>query len=403
MDSHAPASLSRTLSLPVLTLYGLGTIIGAGIYVLIGKIVGTAAIYAPAAFLLAGIIAAFTAFSYAELATRFPKSAAAAVYVDEAWRIKRLSSLVGWIIIITGTVSAAAMANGLVGYVQIFFDLPRELIIGSITLFLMLIALWGIRESAMMIVTITLLEIGGLIFVLFIAQQNAPVYSWEQLSTLPNAKESIAIILGGFLAFYAFIGFEDMANVVEETQNPRRNIPIAIILAVSLSTIIYVTVAITAVRTMSIEQLSNSAAPLADMVTSSGYSAASISLISLIAVVNGALVQIIMASRVMYGMGKQQMAPAFLSYIHPKTHTPVIATIIVALAIFIFALWLPLVTLAKLTSLAMLIIFSLVNGALITVKRRQPVAPHAVCYPIWIPVMGGLLCVTLILVQAFAL
>ncbi|MFW0777038.1 MAG: APC family permease [Rickettsiales bacterium] len=403
MDSHAPASLSRTLSLPVLTLYGLGTIIGAGIYVLIGKIVGTAGIYAPAAFLLAGIIAAFTAFSYAELATRFPKSAAAAVYVDEAWRIKRLSSLVGWIIIITGTVSAAAMANGLVGYVQIFFDLPRELIIGSITLFLMLIALWGIRESAMMIVTITLLEIGGLIFVLFIAQQNAPVYSWEQLSTLPNAKESIAIILGGFLAFYAFIGFEDMANVVEETQNPRRNIPIAIILAVSLSTIIYVTVAITAVRTMSIEQLSNSAAPLADMVTSSGYSAASISLISLIAVVNGALVQIIMASRVMYGMGKQQMAPAFLSYIHPKTHTPVIATIIVALAIFIFALWLPLVTLAKLTSLAMLIIFSLVNGALITVKRRQPVAPHAVCYPIWIPVMGGLLCVTLILVQAFAL
>ncbi len=383
----------------MLTFYGLGTIIGAGIYVLIGKVAGEAGIYAPFSFLLAGIIAIFTAFSYAELVSRFPKSAAAAIYVEVAWHKKNLSRLVGLLVIFTGIISAATMANGFVGYLQIFVDVPRWLVISGLIAFLSIIAAWGITQTAILIMAITLLEVGGLFFVLYTGYNNEVVNSWETIFALPDAGSISAIALGGFLAFYAFIGFEDMANVAEEVKNPRRTVPRAIILSVLLSTFLYIAVVGMAVHTMPIDQLSTSEAPLADMVAHAGYSPTMIGLISLVAVINGALVQLIMASRVIYGMGMQKMAPKVLASVNRVTQTPLIATALVAIAILIFALWLPLITLAKLTSLIMLIIYTLVNIALVVIKRRHPYCEGAVCYPIWIPLIGSLVCIGLIGMQ----
>ena len=244
-----------------------------------------------------------------------------------------------------------------------------------------------------------MLEIAGLFFVLLAGNHSEVVNSWGDILALPDAAGFTTIALGGFLAFYAFVGFEDMVNVVEEVKNPRKNVPIAIALAVILSTLVYIAVTLIAVRTMPIDQLATSDAPLADIVINGGHSPEGIGLISLITVINGALVQLIMASRVMYGMGNQNMAPKILSYINPTTQTPLIATILAAIFILVFALWLPLVTLAKLTSFIMLTIFTLVNIALIIIKHRQPISEGVVHYPIFVPIIGALLCVALVVVQ----
>lgn len=388
-------ALNRVLNLPVLTLYGLGTIVGAGIYVLVGKVAGSAGLFTPYAFLLAGIIAAFTAFSYAELSTRFPQASGAALYVHQGLRLQPLAQLVGWLVVLTGIVSAATLANGFVGYMQVFVDTPRWLIIGVLVTLLTAIACWGIRESAVLIITITLAEIGGLLFVIWVGMGAEPVATWDSIVTAPPAGAMTGILLGGFLAFYAFVGFEDMVNVVEEVKQPRKTMPRAIIAALLLSAVLYVAVAVAAVRLMPPEQLAGSDKPLADMVSRAGMSDVGISLISLIAVINGALAQIIMASRVMYGMAQQKLAPAALGVVHDGRQTPLRATVLVGGVLLFFALALPLVTLAKITSFITLTVFALANIALVVIKCRSGRDAGAFNLPLFVPVVGAVLCVAL--------
>lgn len=398
----AQTQLKRTLSLPLITFYGLGTVLGAGIYVLIGKVAGAAGVYAPYSFLMAALIAIFTAFSYAELTSRYPKSAGEAVYVEEAFQLKWLSALVGWMVVLTGMVSSAVMATGFVGYLQLFIAIPEGLAIFLLMLGLCLLAVWGIKQSALAITLITLVEIGGLMMVLIIAGPGLSVTAFQDQSLIPPKDSGIwtGIILGGFLAFYAFVGFEDMVNVAEEVKKPRRNLPIAILLAISIATFMYILVALVAVMALPIEELANSKAPLAAIIESKGYSPILIGLISLFSVINGALVQVIMASRVIYGMGKLGGAPKVLAKVHPNLQTPVQATVCVSLIILLLALLFPLVTLAKMTSFIILSVFALVNLSLLRVKRTRPLVEGAVSYPIIIPVIGFLLCSGILLFEA---
>ncbi len=285
-DNKTLTSLKRELSLAAVTFYGIGTIIGAGIYVLVGKVAAASGVLLPFAFLLAGTIAAFTAFSYAELSSRFPQSAGSAIYIYQAWKQVRLSQLVGILVILTGIVSAATISRGFVGYLNLFVDLSPTvsilMLIGTLTL----IALWGIKESAAVITLITLLEIGGLIYVLIASSSMPNILAWSDIRQ-PFIEDTglLAIIAGSFLAFYAFIGFEDMVNVAEETKNPTKNMPFAIAIAICVSTLLYVGVALLAIRSLPVATLSNSKAPLADLVASAGYSAHFIGAISLVAVV----------------------------------------------------------------------------------------------------------------------
>ena len=396
-----PTALKRSLSLPLITLYGLGTIIGAGIYVLIGKVAGQAGIYAPVAFIVAAFIAGVTAFSYAELVARYPRSAAEAVYVEAAFGQRWLAGLAGWAVVAVGVVSSATIANGFVGYLHIFIEIPDWLAISGLVLVLGALAVWGISESAWTAAVITVIEVLGLLIVLLAAGDNLASLPQRLPELLPPLQLGpwIGIALGAFLAFYAFIGFEDMVNVAEEVKEPRRNIPLGIILALFISSALYLLIALVAVLSLPVAELSASNAPLADLVAGAGWSPLSIGIISLFAAVNGILVQMIMASRMAYGMALQNTAPAVFARIHPRSRTPIYATVFVTAIVLVFALWLPLVTLAEITSFITLLLFALMNASLWWLKRRQPQPEGIVIYPVWLPVFGFLICIGLLLVQ----
>ncbi|NND83455.1 MAG: amino acid permease [Gammaproteobacteria bacterium] len=395
---NSGATLQRSVTLTQLALFGAGTILGAGIYVLTGKVAAEAGMYAPLAFMLAALIASLTAFSYAELSSRYPRSAGEAAYLLVAFGNPRLSKIAGWGIVLTGVVSAATLANGFVGYFQIFFDWPAWLLIILVISALGLLAMWGINASMNTAMTITLIEIGGLFMVIGVsgdALAELP-QRWPELTPDLAADKWLGIATGAFLAFYAFIGFEDMVNVAEEVQQPKRTIPMAIALAIGLSTLLYVVVSATVVLSVPMSQLTQTTAPFALLMEQQGYSSTLISGISLIAIINGALVQIIMASRVMYGMADQGNAPAWLAAIHPVRRTPIAATLLATLAILLLAIAFPLVTLAKATSFIVLSVFVLVNLALIKIKLSQPADLNSFSCPLLVPILAALISVALL-------
>ena len=402
MSAESESTLHRSLSLPLLTLYGLGTILGAGVYVLIGEVAGRAGMLAPLAFLFAALVAGLSAFSYAELSARYPQSAGEAAYTEAAFKRRSFATLVGYAVMLTGIVSAATLVNGFVGYLDVFVQLPSWLAIALLVSALTLLAAWGVDVSARAAVVITLIEVSGLIIVIIIAGPalTALPERWPEL--LPSGgTDWLAVAVGGFLAFYAFIGFEDMVNMAEEVRQPERTLPRAIFLALGISSVLYVIVALVAVMALPVNELANSSAPLADIVKhSSDVSPTFIAAISVLAVTNGALVQIIMAARVLYGMGNQALGPSWFACINPATKTPVRATLAVSILILVLALWLPLVTLAEITSSVILLIFTVVNVALWVLKRNgiatNDAAPD---YPRWIPLCATVLCVGLLLMQ----
>lgn len=395
-------SLKRSLSLAQITYYGLGTILGAGIYVLVGKVAGSAGLYAPVAFLVAGLIAAFTAFSYAELSARYPLCASEAVYVQQGLGIRSLAILVGGLIVLTGIVSGATLTSGFVGYLQLFLPLPRWLAVTLLVYGLWALAAWGIAESVKAATIVTLIEVGGLLLIIAVSGRHLLDLPQRLPELLPPFEPEAwhGILLGAFLAFYAFIGFEDMVNVAEEVKEPQRNLPRAILLALGLATLLYLLVALAAVLTLPLPELVASTAPLAEMYRqATGQEPLLIGLISLFAVTNGALIQIVMGSRVLYGMSRQGWLPRALGYVSPKTRTPLVATAAMALAVQGLALGVELVALAKATSFIILIVFALINLSLVRVKRRLPVVEGVRSYPLWMPVAGFASCVALVVFQ----
>jgi len=383
-----PAQLRRALSLPLITLYGLGTIIGAGIYVLTGKVAGVAGMYAPFAFAAAGVVALFTALSFAELSSRYPKSAGEALYVHEGFRRQWLSLGIGLALAAAGMVSAATLANGFVGYLHLFLPAPPWMIVCVLVLALGLLAAWGIFESVLVATATTLVEVAGLLLIVAVAGGSFGELPARLPELLPPLEPAAwrGVLLGAFLAFYAFLGFEDMVTVAEEVREPRRNLPLAILLATGGATVLYMLIALAAVLSVPPAELAQSEAPLAVIYErATGASPWFIGLIGLVAAINGALIQIIMGSRILYGMAREGWLPRRLDYVHPRTQTPLATTAIMALGVLLLALWLPLVTLAKATSFILLAVFALVNLALVRIKRRAPAPAGVVTVALWVP------------------
>lgn len=392
MRNSPPKKLVRSLSLLMITFFGLGNILGAGIYVLVGKVAGEAGYFTPLAFLIASLIAAISAFTYAELSSRFPVSAGEAVYIDQGLQLRWLAVLVGLLICLAGMVSTAVMVHGFAGYLSVFTSLPKWLVLTVVILSLGGLAMWGIKESVIVAGILTVMEAAGLLLVAFVgvdylAQETTVIttIAMPELGAIPW----IGVMSGAFLAFYAYIGFEDMVNVSEEVKNPEKNMPRAIFLAVVISTLFYSLVAVVAILVLTPEALSRSDAPLADVYSvATGKPPLLITVIGLFAVINGALIQMVMASRLLYGMANNGWLPKALARIHPKTHTPIVSSVLVIAVILVLSLAFQLLALAELTSYLILTVFTLVNLSLIRIKQQQPVIEGLRVFPIWVPSLG---------------
>ena len=382
--------LRRRLGFWLLAFYGLGNILGAGIYVLVGQVAGHAQLYAPLSFMAAALVAGFTALTYAELSARFPVAAGVAIYVHEGFGIRQLSLVVGIAMAFAGMFSAATLARGFAGYAEVFLPLPQWQLIALLIVALTALAIYGIAESLRVAALFTLAELSGLLLIIVI---GAP-----QLERLPDLLAAAppltapatwsGIFLGAFLAFYAFLGFEDMVNVAEEANNPQRDMPRAIIFSLLVALLLYAGVALVSVATLSPTELAATDAPLAEVYRrATGDDPLVITGIAIFAVVNGALVQIIMASRIFYGMARRGWLPGWLARVGRRTGTPVTATLAVGAAILLLALLFPLVRLAEFTSYVTLAMFMLVNVALLRIRKR-PAPPGVRVYPAWVPVAG---------------
>jgi len=356
--------LKKQLSTLQILLYGVGTMLGAGIYVLVGKVAGYAGTLAPLSFLIAGILAGLTAYSYSLLSPRFPKSGGEIIYVESAFNSKVLASIVGWSVIFTGFISAAAIIKGFVGYLDVFIVLPDALVIIVSMAILCMLAIWGIAESLNVIGFITLIEIGGLLFVIFVAGIDFEKFTsqFSQMFIGAPGYDIFAVFQGAFLAFYAFIGFEDLANIAEEVKNPKKSMPIAIMGSFFIALLLYIVVAVVAVLSLPLELLFSTDAPMAEIVATKGqHYIYIISLISLVAVINGVLAQVIMGSRVLYGLAAQNSAPSIFHQVHQRFQTPLLATVVISVGIAFLAIFIPIVKLANSASYVIISVFVFVN------------------------------------------
>jgi APA family basic amino acid/polyamine antiporter len=373
------------------TLYGLGVTVGAGIYVLVGATAATAGPYAPISFLIAAFVVAFTAFSYAELSTRYPVSAGEAAYVEAGFKTAWLTTLVGLAVAASGMVSAAAVAIGAASYLQDLILLPQNILTLAVVAIMGLIALWGITQSVAVAAIITVIEISGLILVIFWG-----LYMAEPLGVTPSqmvppiaGPHWVGIGAASLLAFFAFVGFEDMANIAEEVKDPVHTMPKAIVLTLVLATILYFGTTTVVLMTVPIKDLSTSAAPLALVFADAPERVKqAFSLVAIVATINGVLIQMIMASRVLYGLADRGHLPAIFAKVSRRTKTPMVATNTVVLCIILLAWFLPIHALAERTSQIVLIIFVLVNVSLIRLKLSDAEAEMFFRVPLIVPILG---------------
>ncbi len=380
--------LKRSLSLTLVTLYGVGVTVGAGIYVLVGLTAAKAGMYAPMAFLLAGLLTAFTGLSYAELSTRMPYSAGEAAYVQAGFGSSRLALIVGLLVAASGIISASAIAIGAATYLQHFLPLPLPLMTAMVIVLLGFVAIWGIVESVMLAALFTLLEIAGLLFVIYAGTSSgADLLSFE--GVIPPFKSDVwlGIYSASLLAFFAFVGFEDIANIAEEVKQPRRTMPMAIVLTLLISSVLYFFVVRAVVMTVPIGDLVSAKAPLSLMFEGDAQNLFHV--IAIIATMNGILVQIIMASRIFYGLSRLNNLPAAFGTVNAYTRTPLVASLFTICIILSLALFFPISLLAETTSIVVLVVFVMVNLALILIKMRG--APAKTDYfkvPLLVPFIG---------------
>jgi APA family basic amino acid/polyamine antiporter len=354
-----------------LTMYGVGLILGAGIYVLIGEAASLAGDAVWISFVLGSIVALFAGLSYAELASIFPKAAAEYTYIKNAFKNNFFAFIIGWLTIVTSMITAATVALGFGGYFAEFWNIP--IVISSIVLIsiLSIVNFIGIRETSWANTVFTIIEATGLILIIVI---GFTVSDPEPVNYFEGPIGITGIIFAFVLIFFAFIGFEDMVNVAEEVRNPKKTIPRAIIYAVIITGIIYILVSVSVVRAVSWEDLAKSTAPLAEVAKRGlGIQGSTIFLgIALFAITNTVLITLVAGSRIIYGMAREKSLPEILSKIHSKTKTPWIAIITIMLIAIGFSFVGNIVTVANMTVFAVVITFATINLTVIVLRYKEP-------------------------------
>ncbi|KWX21600.1 amino acid permease [Mycolicibacterium wolinskyi] len=393
--------LKRKITGPLLFLFILGDVLGAGIYALMGVLAGKVggALWAP--LLVALLLALLTAGSYAELVTKYPKAGGAAVFAERAFRQPLVSFIIGFCMLAAGVTSAAGLALAFAGdYLATFIDVPA---IPAAIVFLALVAALnarGISESVKSNVVMTVIELTGLLIVI-VAGAVAVGRGHGDVSRVvefpADSVPTLAILAGAIIAYYSFVGFETSANVAEEIRDPSKVYPMALFGALTAAGVVYVLVGLASAAVLSPSQLSQSSGPLLDVVSESGLGVPDwvFSAIALIAVANGALLTMIMASRLAYGMAEHGLLPKPLSAVLPRRRTPwaaIVATTAVAMVLTLIG---DLSTLAETVVLLLLIVFISTNVAVLVLRRDTVDHNH---FRVWtaVPVLGVASCLLLL-------
>ncbi len=392
-------SLKRELGIAEVTLAGVGIILGAGIYALLGTAAGMAGNAVWLSFIISAIVALFTCLSYAELASMFPDASAEYEYTLRAFG-KRAAFVIGWLIIFSGIIGASTVAIGFAGYLGAL--LPLSDVAGAIGIIfiLSLILIYGVRESTLLASVFTLVEAGGLVLIII---AGIPYLGRADYFLMPAGTGGV--LSAAALVFFAYMGFEEMVKFSEEVRDPERVVPKALVLAISISIILYVLVAVSCVSVVGWEALSSSPAPFVTVANAAWGTDASLAflVIALFATSNTVLLMLLAASRISYGMSRSKALPGPLAYIHPRLRTPLISIIVVGALSMLFTFFENIGFVANITNFLLFITFIVINATVILLRYRMPgynprfrvpVSPAGL--PV-LPVLGILTCFFLIL------
>jgi len=398
-EGEVPTELKRVIGPKLLFFFVVGDILGTGIYALIGSVAGEigGALWVP--FVGAFLVAFLTAFSYLELVGKYPRAAGAALYTNRAFGIPFLTFLVAFAVMSSGITSASSAAVAFAKtYLQQFITLPTSAVAIAFILLLALINFRGVGESVKANVVLTCIELSGLLIIIAIgiyaigSGQGEP----SRLTQIDTADSGVllAITSATALAFFAMVGFEDSVNMAEECTEPTKIFPRAMLLGMGAAGLIYVLVALTCSLLVPADRL---AAAQSDAlfevvkIGAPGFPLRIFAVIGLFAVINSALINMLMASRLGYGLARERIIPSVLGSVHPTRRTPWISIVFTSAIAVVLVTFVPLASLAGTTSLLLLAVFTLVNIACL-VLRRHTVEHQHFRAPTWSPWVAALLC-----------
>lgn len=402
MTTDVPGSqpaLHRAIGPKLLLFLVIGDMLGTGIYALTGDVAGEVGGAAWLAFGGAFIVAMFTATSYLELVGKYPHAAGAALYAQRAFNSRFLTFVVGFAVMCSAVASVGAASRAFAGYFQQFVPAPLLLLVPVFIIGLALLNFRGVAESVKANLAMTCVELSGLLIVIAVG-------AWalgHGTGTAANAFEFNAgadpfalVMSGAGLAFFAIIGFEDAVNLVEETSNPQRDFRRAFFIGISITAVIYMLVAFFTTAIVPIEVLRDSNQDLLEVVRIAApwFPLSLFALIAMVAVSNTSLINLMMSSRLLYGMSRERVLPAVFGRVHARRRTPWVAIVATTLIALLLAGWSGVRTLGGTTALLLLCVFALVNVAVL-VLRRQPVAHAHYRAPTLCPVLGVISCVYL--------
>jgi APA family basic amino acid/polyamine antiporter len=404
-SSDSPTQLKRDISGKMLYLFILGDVLGAGIYALIGQIAGEVGGVTWVPMIVALLLALLTAASYAELVTKYPKAGGSAVFAERAYKRPVVSFLVGYCMLAAGVVSASGLALAFAGdYLATFIELPP--VLGAV-LFLIVIALInarGIKESVRANLVMTMIETTGLVLVvvavaIMLGGGKGDLGRATQFAE--GGSPVIAVFGAALLAYYSFVGFETSANVIEEVKDPSRVYPKALFGALATAGVLYVLVGTAASIAVPSDELGESTGPLLTVIqaTGVGIPAWLFSLIALVAVANGALLTMIMSSRLAYGMGAQGLLPSVFTKVLPKRGTPWVAILVTTGVAMVLTATGSIATLAETVVLLLLIVFLSTNIAVLVLRRERVEHQHFRAWTV-LPVLAVLSCLILLTQQS---
>ncbi|MEU4800926.1 APC family permease [Actinosynnema sp. NPDC023587] len=408
--TSAPAQpeLKRAIGPKLLLFFVVGDILGTGIYALTGNVAGKigGALWLP--FLIAFAVAFLTAFSYLELVGKYPRAAGAALYANRAFKIQFLTFMVAFAVMSSGITSAssAALAFGrtyLQSVIEEFFSdtftVSASLVAILFILGLALVNFRGVSESVKANVVLTCIELSGLVIIIGIGGYavlagDGDAGRLTQVDPAPDQSMLVAITSATALAFFAMVGFEDSVNMAEECRDPVRIFPRAMLWGMVIAAVVYVLVAITSSLLIPADELAasgSSALLLVVRVGAPGFPLWVFSLIGLFAVINSALINMLMASRLIYGMSRERIIPKVFGAVHPFRRTPWISIIFTSGVAIILVSTADIAKLGGTTALLLLVVFTIVNVAVLVLRKEKADHRHFRA-PTWVPVLGALTC-----------
>lgn len=407
-NGHGEPKLMRTMGIVALTVYGVGDMLGAGVYALVGKAAGLMGNAVWLAFVGSMVAAMLTGLSYANIGSRYPRAAGAAYVTQRAYRRAFLSYVVGLAVTASGLTSMATGSRAIAGQLQdIGIALSTELLAIGFLLLVAGIVFRGIRESTWFNFVCTAIEVSGLAIVILVGVRYWGSVDYLQGPPLPNGSNAalglMMVMQGSVLTFFSFIGFEDILNVSEECRNPSTTVPAGLILSIVIGTVVYIAVSITAVSVLTPAELNASQNALKAVVARAApwFPIYLFAGISIFAIANTALLNYVMGSRMLYGMSRQGLLPKLLGRVHATRHTPHIAILVLLAVVSILAVVGQITHLAEATTLLLLTVFVIVNIALVVLKFRTD-EPRGAFEIHWIiPILGAVVCLSLIVVRLF--